>query len=317
MFPQPSDPIALAQVRVRAASSRARRATRSVVLGVLLLALSGCNPAFRIALLGDVPYSDSTKPAYDRLIADVNRDGVAFSSHVGDFKARSSICTDAEVNENIVRFDTFANPLVYTPGDNDWTDCSDSRTRLARLRTLVFRSTGADSRGRSTMPLTSQSDLGYPENAQWTRGPVTFATVHVVGSSDNQADPTEQSARRLADIDWVRDVFAGAKTRGDKGVVLIAHTHLRFSSAEGAKGIYESMFQAVRAETMSFAGQVLYVHGDDHTFIDDQPMRSASNQVVTNFRRVEVYGNPTVRWVRLTVAPDTNTLFSITTPPAP
>jgi hypothetical protein len=77
------------------------------------------------------------------------------------------------------------------------------------------------------------------------------------------------------------------------------------------------MFQAVRQETMNFFGQVLYVHGDDHTFINDQPMRSASNQVVTNFSRVEVYGDPTVRWVRLTVTPDETPLFTITTPPTP
>jgi hypothetical protein len=288
-----------------------------MVLGGLVLGLAGCNPAYRVALFGDVPYTDSAEVAYDRLIDDVNADGVAFSSHVGDFKARSEICTDAEVNENIGRFDTFDNPLVFTPGDNDWTDCSNPSTRLARLRALVYRGTGADSRGRTTMFLKPQSDLGYPENARWRRGPVTFSTLHVVGSNDNQADSAEQSARRLADIAWVRELFDRAKSRNDRGVVILAHTHLRFGSAEGAKGIYESLFQVLREETMNFPGQVLYVHGDDHTFINDQPMRTASGQVVTNFRRVEVYGNPTVRWVRLTVAPESSQLFTISTPPTP
>ena len=295
----------------------ARRAARAAVLGVLLLGFTGCNPAYRVALFGDVPYSDSKEVAYERLIDDVNQDGVAFSSHVGDFKARSSNCTDAEVNENIGRFDNFEKPLVYTPGDNDWTDCSNSSTRLARLRSLVYRGTGEESRGETTMSLTSQTDIGYPENARWSRGPVTFASLHVVGSNDNQANPSEQAARRLADIQWVHDVFASAKGLHHVGVVLIAHTHLRFTSAEGAKGIYESLFQAVRQETTSYSGQVLYVHGDDHQFIDDKPMRTASNQVVANFRRLEVYGDPTVRWVRLTVAPDTSQLFTITTPPTP
>ena len=298
-------------------SSTARRATRAAVLGIVLLALTGCNPAYRVALFGDVPYTDDAEVAYDRLIGDVNDDDVAFSSHVGDFKARSSICTDAEVNENIGRFDSLDQPLVFTPGDNDWTDCSDPVTRLTRLRELVFRGTGDRSRGQTTMYLNSQRELGYPENARWRRGPVTFATLHVVGSNDNQANPGEQSARRLADIEWVRDTFARAKSRDDLGVVLFAHTHLRFSSAEGGKGIYESLFQALRQETMNFTGQVLYVHGDDHQFINDQPMRTATNQVVGNFRRVEVYGNPTVRWVRLTVAPDSAQLFTITTPPTP
>lgn len=295
----------------------ARRATRAVVLAAVLLGFTGCNPAYRVALFGDVPYSETKEAAYDRLIDDVNEDGVAFSSHVGDFKARSSLCTDAEVNENIVRFDNFEKPLVYTPGDNDWTDCSNSSTRLARLRSLVYRGNGEDSRGETTMPLASQADIGYPENARWSRGPVTFATIHVVGSNDNQANTSEQAARRLADIAWVREVFASAKNLRHVGVVLIAHTHLRFTLSEGEKGIYESLFQAVRQETTNFSGQVLYVHGDDHQFINDKPMKTASNQVVANFRRVEVYGDPTVRWVRLTVAPDTSQLFTITNPPTP
>jgi hypothetical protein len=46
-------------------------------------------------------------------------------------------------------------------------------------------------------------------------------------------------------------------------------------------------------------------------------MKTPGNQTVTNFRRVEVYGDPTVRWVRLTVTPNGNPLFAISSPPAP
>ena len=297
--------------------AKAKAAARSLAIGVLVLGLTGCFPAYRVALFGDVPYSDSAETAYDRLIDDVNEDGVAFSSHVGDFKSGSSSCTDAQVDENIGRFDTFANPLVYTPGDNEWTDCSNSLLRLGRLRELVFRTTGAESRGATTMSLTSQGALGYPENAVWTHGPISFATLHVVGSNDNSGNQSERAARRQADIDWLHQVFLDAKSRGDQGVVLIAHAGLRFGSGEGQKGAYESMFQAVRDETLGFAGQVLYVHGDGHTFKNDQPMKTTGNQTVTNFRRVEVYGDPTVRWVRLTVAPGEDPLFSISSPPAP
>jgi hypothetical protein len=287
-----------------------------LLLGVLFVGVTGCTP-YSVALFGDVPYSDSAEVAYDRLIRDVNDDGVAFSTHVGDFKSGSSPCTDANVNENIVRFDSLANPLVYTPGDNEWTDCADPLARLARLRELVFRGAGTASRGRTTMPLTSQDARGYPENARWSSGPVTFATIHVVGSNDNRANASEHQARRQATIDWVHEAFAEARRRGDRAVVLIAHAGLRFGQPEGQKGAYESMFQAVRSETMNFFGQVLYVHGDGHSFKNDQPMKTATGATVSNFRRVEVYGDPTVRWVRLTIDPSGEPLLSITTPPAP
>jgi hypothetical protein len=290
---------------------------RSLALGALLLALSGCFPAYRVALFGDVPYSESAEADYDRLIGDVNEDAVAFSSHVGDFKSGSSTCTDEQVQENIGRFDTFTNPLVYTPGDNEWTDCSNSLVRLDQLRALVFRSTGTESRGATTMTLTSQAALGYPENATWTHGPVTFATLHIVGSGDDSSNPSERAARRQADIDWLHQVFLDAESRGDQGVVLIAHAGLRFGSGEGQKGAYESMFLAVRDETLDFTGEVLYVHGDGHTFKNDQPMKTTAGQTVANFRRVEVYGDPDVRWVRLTVTPNGDPLFSIDSPPVP
>ena len=290
---------------------------RGAAFAAGMVTLVGCAP-YRVALFGDVPYTSSGEVEYDRLIDDVNVDDVAFSIHVGDFQASTSTCTDAQINENIVRFDRFERPLVYTPGDNEWTDCDNSpTTRLARLRQLVFRGTGTESQGDTTTRLASQDSLGYPENTRWTSGPVTFATLHVVGSNDGAANRAEQTARRKATINWMRQAFDVARSRGDEGIVLLAHADLRFTSPEGGKGAYESMFQALREETTSFAGSVLYVHGDGHVFRNDRPMKRGSGSTVKNFRRVEVYGNPTVRWVRLTVNPGSSTLFTITSPPTP
>ena len=295
----------------------ARPAMRTAAISAAMVALVGCGP-YKVALFGDVPYTSSKEVEYDRLIDDVNGDGVAFSVHVGDFQAATSTCTDAQVIENIGRFDRFETPLVYTPGDNEWTDCANSpTTRLARIRQLVFGGSGTQSQGNATMPLASQDSRGYPENTRWTNGPVTFATLHVVGSNDGASNAAEQAARRQATISWMREAFGVARSRGDKGIALFAHADLRFTSPEGGKGAYESLFKALREETTNFAGTVLYVHGDSHTYRNDQPMKRASGSTVNNFRRVEVYGNPTVRWVRLTVDPDSSTLFTITSPPTP
>ncbi len=167
------------------------------------------------------------------------------------------------------------------------------------------------------MSLKSQDSLGYPENTRWTNGPVTFATLHVVGSNDGEVNLAEQRARREATITWMRKAFDVARSRGDAGIVLLVHAGLRFDYPEGGKGAYESMFQALREETINFTGKVLYVHGDGHTFRDDRPMKRVSGTTIKKFRRLEVYGDPTVRWVRLTVDPGGSTLFTITSPPTP
>jgi len=293
-----------------------RGVLKATAVAAIMATLAGCAP-YRVALFGDVPYTESNEVKYDRLIDNINADDVAFSVHVGDFQAYTSTCTDAQVTENIGRFDRFERPLVYTPGDNEWTDCANSpTTRLARIRQLVYRGTGTESRGDTTMPLASQDSLGYPENTRWSNGPVTFATLHVVGSNDGAANSTEQTARRKATISWMRQAFDVARSRGDKGIVLLGHASLKITAGEGAKGAYESIFQALREETTNFAGSVLYVHGDGHVYHNDKPMKTVSGSTVNNFRRVEVYGNPTVRWVRLTIDPDSSTLFTITSSPS-
>ena len=291
--------------------SRLRRVTTIAITASLALALSGC---YRVALFGDVPYTSADAGAYERMIGDINRDAPDFSVHVGDIQSGADECTDAIVDRTITWFDRFAQPLMYTPGDNEWTDCAEPRDRLDHLRQSIFRGTGQYSRGariRSVLP-----QAGYPENAAWLNGPVTFATIHVVGSGDGSADQEEWSARRAADIAWLRQVFASARARGDRGVVVLTHADPKVKAPDGQKDVYESLFQALRTETMSFFGQVLLVHGNGHQLISDRPMRSPSGSPVTNFQRVEVPGGPgAVRWLRLVVDPQAPELYTVTLAP--
>jgi hypothetical protein len=273
------------------------------------LGLSGCGPiVFDVAFFGDVPYSSSAIPKYDSMISDINRTGVAFSSHVGDIGPGSSTtCTNETVDRETARFDTLAQPLVYTPGDNEWTDCGTAQlSRLLYLRQQVFRGTGTQSRGRATIPLESQVSRGYPENTRWQRGPVTFATLHITGSNDN-AGAVEHGPRRQATIDWLRETFAQARARGDQGVVLIAQRDPNLAST--VTSAYRSMNDAVRQEVAAFAGQVLFVSGDAHTY-------TLVNSVagLRNFRWVRVEGDSLVSYVRARIDTGTSSLFSITAP---
>ena len=106
------------------------------------------------------------------LIAAINRDRPAFSIHVGDIKSGSSLCSDEEFERQRAHFSLFEGALVYTPGDNEWTDCHrgnngsyDPVERLAALRKLFF----ADERSLGQQPLTLQSQPKLqPAHALWT-----------------------------------------------------------------------------------------------------------------------------------------------------
>jgi len=93
-----------------------------------------------------------------QLIALINSDpAVHFVIHLGDIKAGSnSQCTDAYNLTIKALFDTFEDPLVYTIGDNEWTDChkfsknnglyTPTRQRLQAVRTLFFPGSWSDPR---------------------------------------------------------------------------------------------------------------------------------------------------------------------------
>src|SRR5258706_9148927 len=80
--------------------------------------------AFAFAVTGDTPYNDAEEPVFVDMLDRLGRDDVEFVVHIGDFKAGSnSRRSDELFLKRKAQFDKSAHPFVYTPGDNDWTDC--------------------------------------------------------------------------------------------------------------------------------------------------------------------------------------------------
>ena len=58
------------------------------------------------------------------LVTDMNRQRLAFTAHDGDLKQGSnSPCDDALYENSLATLNSLEAPAVFTPGDNDWTDC--------------------------------------------------------------------------------------------------------------------------------------------------------------------------------------------------
>src|SRR5882724_4757614 len=79
---------------------------------------------FTVGLFGDMPYNALGKQQYPNLLQDVNDAHVAFSIFDGDLKAGGDgPCTDANVyTPALDSFGMLWQPLIWLPGDNDWTD---------------------------------------------------------------------------------------------------------------------------------------------------------------------------------------------------
>src|SRR5262245_42357997 len=102
---------------------------------------------YAIGLWGDVPYSaDQQTVGVPNLIADMNRNSLAFTVHDGDLKQGSgSPCDDALYVRSLGYLNSLRAPAMYTPGDNEWTDCDrpsnggfNSLERLNHIRDTMF-----------------------------------------------------------------------------------------------------------------------------------------------------------------------------------
>ena len=304
--------------------------TRAIALAALLLGACAQAPGgdFSFALIGDLGYTAAQEPMVDRVLESINAETLAFVVHDGDLGApRNGSCTNELWARRLAQFQASRHPLVYTPGDNEWTDCHAGEVagyepleRLAALRRTFF-ATG-HSLGQRPLPLTRQA--GYPENARWSMGDVTFLTLHVVGSNNNRGrtaeGDAEYAARTAADIAWMRAGFAAARASGSRAVMIVQQANIfpQFPPFPGGKPKEPSGFTEVREalerEAAAFRRPVVLVHGDSHYFRIDKPVRRASDNAgvpsLENFTRVETFGAPNHHWVQVVVSRDDPSVFT-------
>ncbi len=151
----------------------------------------GARGVATLAVIGDTPYGDAQVATFRADIAQINADpAVRRVIHLGDIKNGSSRCDDEYLRARLADFETFDDPLAYTPGDNEWTDCHRANNggylpteRLAKLRELFFERPGRTLGGRARMRFQSRA---LPENVMWQATRVPVGLVHVVGSNDGQ-----------------------------------------------------------------------------------------------------------------------------------
>jgi hypothetical protein len=243
----------------------------TIASGMIAFAQNGTplNPnsknVLTVAVYGDAPYGvnptdTSETDATAAFIETVNRDPkVDLVMHTGDIHSGKQYCT-AEYDRTIAElWQGFKNPLMYTPGDNEWTDChkagegghvhvngvpvdyadGDPLANLALVRSIFFPRPGVSLGGRKKQLLSQAldydpahpADAEYVENVMWEQSKVLFVMVNVPGGSNNDADnwfgaprtqvQTDEIARRTAaDLRWLDAAFAQATKDGAEAVLI-------------------------------------------------------------------------------------------------
>jgi len=187
--------------------------------------------------------------------------------------------------------------------------------------------------GGRTMPLVRQPDVSTfkdtAENTRWEKGGVVFATISAPGSGNgfliqNEARAAEAIARNRANVDWIKATFAEAKARNAKAVVISLQAALfvdghgdEFSGKElrgGSEGPYYWLALAIRDLGWQFRKPVLVINGDFHDFVVDRPFMvgqgEAKPALYSNITRLQVFGAPELKAVKVGVDTDTPWVFS-------
>ena len=270
---------------------------------------------FSFVALGCMPYGEANFAAYERLLTEINRRSPAFTVHCGDLQGSGDRPSEAFLAKVRVWFDSLNHPVVYTPGDNEWTDVhrhgEDPAVWLAKIRALYF---GEErSLGMRPMALVTQRRMPgfakFVENARWSRGGVVFATVHVVGSNNNLRPgipdaEAEFRERDTANEAWIRATFAEAIASEAKGLALFFQAQPSFAPG------FKQFLATLEAESRAFAKPVLLVHADGHRYLYERGMRFTPEvKPLANVSRLETFGAGDIHAVQVVVDPDSQAVF--------
>jgi hypothetical protein len=255
--------------------------------------------AFSFVVIGDTPYAAEDEAMLGEA-ASLVRDGrYPFVIHVGDYKGGMAPCT-AEHDERFAGLIAALapTPVIYTPGDNEWTDCDRNKdettgkpysdlARFKRVRERFF----------AEAPLTPKAfeferQNGQPENASWRHEGVRFATLHVVGTANGRnwvtGDPLAETeaavdARESSNAAWLRHAVELARREGALALVIAMQADpvadARTAGGEPCVGVVDhdrrcdafiDLRRAIRDAAVAFGRPVLVIHGDTAPFTLNQ-----------------------------------------------
>lgn len=261
-----------------------------VTLGVLA-GLSTSLPAaepLTFAVIGDIPYDEEEFPLLRRQIDELEP-SLAFLLHVGDIKRSTVPFRELDYSRVADELKRSRIPIFITPGDNEYNDAKDPA--LAWSYWVKYFGKYPEPWQHGIEVRRQKQRL---ENVAFVHRDILFVLVNLVGGRLQSRQ--EWTDRMADDARWIEDAFGrdGARVRG---AVVVGHAH-----PVGPRKPFADVFIPTAAR---FAKPVLYLHGDGHRWIQNQPFAEAPN-----LTRVQIDQGGIAPPVRVTIAePDTKESF--------
>ena len=287
--------------------------------------------AYAIGLWGDLPYSPT---AGDRRRAEPDRRHERAEAGVHGARrrpqgGRGARCDDDDLYADALGyFNALEAPAMFTPGDNDWTDCDrptdggfNSLERLDYERRLFFSTPFSLGQHRMRQEVqTAPLCLGVSGPVAVRREPpLDDRRRHVRDaerpglvqqplrhgarsrpSSRRATPPTSPGCRRPStQANGASDsaavmLISQANPGWDRSRSRRARrcaTRGRSSQTDGQPDGFDDSSPRCATEVIAFRKPVAYVHGDSHYFRIDKPFLDAPGRRLENFTRVETFGD--------------------------
>ncbi len=287
------------------------------------------------SVVGDVPYGNAALARFPELASSIEQSGASFVIHIGDIKGGSASCSDEMLSSRVSIINAIKKPVVYIPGDNDWTDCHrllagrfNPLERLGFLRQQAFPVVG-QSLGQPSMTVESQASIPgfeeFPEHQRWIKNNHAFITLHLLGSANGfesfrgrTAEDDAEVVRRInASIAWLKTSMELAAANNAASIVVAIHGNpLTLSDSRASRyqlHPFAGILTELKQQTNRFGKPVLLIHGDTHEYKFDQPFtEDNAGAEIANLFRLEGIGDPAIGWVEVLADDNNPQVFSVT-----
>jgi len=249
-----------------------KRLLRSVLALSLYsaLPLHAADAGFRFGVVG---YAGAGESGLAQALVAADAENLAFVV-VNGIKETAEPCSDKLYERRLQLLQQAQNGVVVSLAAGDWAECRNESGRpaaigrLTRLRELLF----ADefSLGGTRIPVTRQSTnprfRSYAENARWEIGEMIFATINLPDNNNHYVTDAGRNSefedRTVANREWLQRVFAHARQKKMKGVVLFCDANPLAPQRQYRRDGYLEIRRQLTGLATEFAGRVLVVYAD-------------------------------------------------------
>ncbi|KWF23812.1 hypothetical protein [Burkholderia pseudomultivorans] len=327
------------------------RAAAAFVAAALALSQAGALAApaartaapYSFAVVSGVISVPADEAAAQRMLEAIARErNLAFIVYAGDLKGAKEACRDSVYTQRGAILDAARVPLVFIPGHDDWVTCGtpagggyDPVERLDFLRQTLFADSALPDPG--ALQITRESEVArfrpYRENARWMRDGIVYVALNAPAPNNHFLTAGGRNGefedRIIANGFWIDHAAEYAKRRDARAMVVIFEgdpqfdryeraehfAWLRFNRPRGRDGFRELKRTLVKAAT-TFRGPILVMHASAESlasgFLIDRPLHADNGELVGNVTRVAIGPRqPANQWVKVSVSPARQTLFSV------